>query len=55
LHRVAAKHILTVLALVFLVLGARRTMTHGLKHPQARTWLVVGGIFSLVGAWLWMR
>jgi uncharacterized membrane protein HdeD (DUF308 family) len=52
---VAAKYILTALAGVFLILGVRRLLRHGARHPQARAWLLVGGIFSVVSAWLWLR
>ena len=25
----------------------------GISHPQARTWLFISAIFTLVTAWLW--
>ena len=43
-----AKYILGGLAVIFLVLGA----TRGWRHPQGRTWLLVGAIFAVVSGWL---
>ena len=43
-----AKYILGALAVIFLTLGASR----GWRHPQGRTWLLVGVIFAIVSAWL---
>ncbi|MEO6237666.1 MAG: hypothetical protein ABIQ52_11755 [Vicinamibacterales bacterium] len=44
----AAKYILSALAIVFLVAAA----TRGFSGPQARTWLLVAGIFTAVSLWL---
>jgi hypothetical protein len=46
-----ARYILAALALLFLLLGARR----GWRHPQGRTWLTVGAIFAIVASWLWRQ
>jgi len=43
-----AKYILAGLAILFLILGAGR----GWRHPQGRTWLTVGAIFTAVALWL---
>ena len=49
------KIIFPAIALLFLGLGAMRLMRDGGKwHPQSKTWLLTGGIFALVSAWLWM-
>lgn len=51
----AAKYIVAVLALVFLALGFGRLARDGGRiAPASRTWLLVGAIFALVSAWLWM-
>jgi hypothetical protein len=52
---VAAKYILAVVGAVFLVLGLARSTRRGIAHPQTRTWLLVGVIFSLVSAWLFSQ
>jgi hypothetical protein len=44
----AARYILAALALLFLILGARR----GWRHPQGRTWLTIAAIFGAVALWL---
>ena len=52
----AAKYLLAVLALSFLVLGVGRLARDGGRiAPASRTWLLVGAIFGLVSAWLWTR
>ena len=51
----AAKYILAVLAVVFLVFGAWRAATSGRRHPQARTWLLIAVIFGGVSLWLFSR
>jgi uncharacterized membrane protein HdeD (DUF308 family) len=51
---VAAKYILAVLAVGFLVAGLTRLM-RGTQHPQSRTWLLIAGIFAVVSTWLWLR
>jgi hypothetical protein len=43
-----AKYILGPLAVIFLALGAMR----GWRHPEGRTWLLVGAIFAVVSVWL---
>ena len=51
----AAKYVVAVLALLFLVLGfVRLARDRGRIAPASRTWLLVGAIFALVSAWLWM-
>ena len=48
----SAATIFTILGPLFLLLGAWRGARAGFSHPQARTWLLVGVIFSAVAAWL---
>ncbi len=48
-----AKLIFAVLGPVFLVLGTTRWLSAGRMVPQAKTWLLIGTIFSAVAAWLW--
>ena len=51
----AAKYILAVLAVVFLVLaGSRITRDSGRVTPASRTWLLTGIIFAVVSGYLWM-
>jgi hypothetical protein len=50
----AAKYIFAGLALVFLTAGTIRLSRAGWSHPQPRTWLLVGIIFAVVAAWLWV-
>ncbi len=51
-----ARYILAVASAVFLVLaGANLTRGRGAGHPQTRTWLLVGVIFAVVCAWLFVR
>ena len=47
----AAKYILAVLAIVSVAAAA----TRGFRGPQARTWLIVAGIFSAVSLWLFSK
>jgi hypothetical protein len=47
-----ARYIILVVGCVFLVLGTIRGMGAGWRHPQARTWLVVGAIFLAVAIYL---
>jgi high-affinity Fe2+/Pb2+ permease len=49
---VAAKYILAGLAVLFIVMGIVRG---GPSHPQSRTWLLIGVIFSAVSAWLFYQ
>lgn len=51
----AAKYILGGLAVAFLMAGAIRAGRVGVGHPQVRTWLLIGGIFAMVSAWLFLR
>ena len=44
--------IFAVLGPAFLLLGAWRWVGAGRPGPQARTWLLVGAIFSAVALWL---
>jgi hypothetical protein len=48
---VAAKFILAAIAAILVVAAA----TRGFRGPQARTWLTVAVIFTLVSAWLFLR
>ena len=48
-----AKTIFAVLGPLFLLLAAWRSVQAGKLVPQARTWGLVGLIFSLVALWLW--
>jgi len=45
--------IFTVLGPLFLLLGGIRFLSAGRLVPQARTWLIVGLVFTAVAAWLW--
>jgi hypothetical protein len=50
-----ARYILASLAGVFLVLGGLRVAREGGRiDPAARTWLLIGVIFSGVSLWLWV-
>ena len=52
----SANYILGALAIVFLGLGIVRMASGDMKaHPQIRTWLIIGGIFALVSAWLFYQ
>jgi hypothetical protein len=50
----AARDILGLLAVVFLVLGGLRALHEGQVGPAARTWLMIGVIFGAVTAWTWL-
>jgi hypothetical protein len=53
---VATKYILAALSVVFLTLAISRiARTGAASHPQARTWLLIGGIFGAVSVWLFSR
>lgn len=43
---------LSVLGPIFLALGGWRAVRHGPAHPQARSWLILGALFSAVAVWL---
>ncbi|HEY2434457.1 MAG TPA: hypothetical protein VGI12_17415 [Vicinamibacterales bacterium] len=47
----AAKYILAAIALILVIAAAAR----GFTGPQARTWLIVAGIFAVVSGWLFTR
>ena len=48
-----AQLIFAILGPLFLLLGAWRCIRAGSLVPQARTWLIIGVIFSAVAGWLW--
>ena len=49
-------YLFPVIALVFLVLGARRLAREGWRRSIAgRTWLIVGMVFALVSAWVFYK
>jgi hypothetical protein len=47
------KLIFAVLGPLFLLLGLASLIRAGRMVPQAKTWLIIGVIFSAVAAWLW--
>jgi hypothetical protein len=50
------KYILGALSAVFLVLAFSRMASGGTKaHPQIRTWLLIGIIFGVVSAYLFLQ
>ena len=49
------KLLFTGLGPLFLVVAAWRALRAGTLVPQARTWLLIGVIFSAVAAWLWLH
>ncbi|MEP7306570.1 MAG: hypothetical protein ABJA98_13720 [Acidobacteriota bacterium] len=52
----AAKYILAVLAVTFLAAAIMRmSRGGGVSHPQTRTWLLVGVLFSAVSVWLFFQ
>jgi uncharacterized membrane protein HdeD (DUF308 family) len=52
----AAKYILALLSVMFLVAGVRRVVRDGGNlHPQSRTWLLIAVIFAIVSGWLFVR
>jgi hypothetical protein len=51
-----AKYILATLAAVFLVAATVRVFGgRDWSHPQARTFLLIGTIFTVVSAWLFYQ
>ncbi|MDP9994086.1 uncharacterized membrane protein YidH (DUF202 family) [Variovorax boronicumulans] len=53
MKRMAAKHVLAALALVFLVAAALRWSRNARRIDSAtRTWLLIALIFVAVAAWL---
>lgn len=52
----AAQYILAALAIVFLVMGiGRSARAGGTRHPEGKTWLLIGVIFAAVSAWLFSQ
>ena len=52
----AAKYILALLALAFLVAALMRLSRGGaVSHPQTKTWLLIAVIFGVVSAWLFSQ
>jgi NO-binding membrane sensor protein with MHYT domain len=52
----AAKYILAVLAVAFIIAGTRRLARDGgTRHPQSKTWLLIGAIFAGVSLWLFAQ
>jgi hypothetical protein len=49
-----AQYVLGCLAGVFLVLGGLKSLREGNVGPAARTWLMIGVIFGVVSAWIWL-
>jgi len=45
--------IFAILGPIFLLLAGWRCLGAGKLVPQAKTWLIIGIIFSAVAAWLW--
>ncbi len=51
----ATKYILAVLAVGFLAAALMRlSRGGGISHPQTKTWLLIGVIFAIVSAWLFL-
>jgi hypothetical protein len=50
--RIDTNLIFAVLGPAFLLLGVWRWVGTGQVGPQARTWLLIGAIFSAVALWL---
>ena len=50
----APQWIFLILGPLFLALGVMRWATARRLVPQAKAWLLVGAIFCLVAAWLWL-
>lgn len=51
---ITAQAIFSILGPLFLLLGAWRSFSAGALVPQARTWLIVGAMFSAVALYLWV-
>jgi hypothetical protein len=49
-----AHYVLGCLAVVFLALGGLKSAREGKVGPAARTWLMIGVIFGVVSAWVWL-
>jgi hypothetical protein len=51
-----AKYILAVLSAIFIVAAAWRLVREGGRvTPRSKTWFIIGVIFAIVSAWLWLR
>jgi hypothetical protein len=50
---ISAQLVFSVLGPLFLVLGVWRCIGAARLVPQARTWLILGVIFSVVAVYLW--
>ena len=50
--RIDTNLIFAVLGPAFLLLGAWRWVGTGQVGPEARTWLLIGAIFSAIALWL---
>lgn len=48
-----AKPIFAILGPALVLLGVLRSVQSGKHAIQGRIWMLVGGIFSAVAAWLW--
>lgn len=49
-----ARILLPILAAVFLTLAGYQLLKNGGRiNPRARSWLITGGLFAAVSAWLW--
>jgi hypothetical protein len=52
----AAKYLLGAFAVAFLIAATIRvSRAGGVRHPQTRTWLLIGVIFGAVSAWLFFQ
>lgn len=54
----AAKYILAALSIVFLALAVTRLVRAPAgtgMHPQAKAWLLIGGIFAVVSVYLFLQ
>lgn len=47
--------IFAILGALFLVLGTMRFLRADRPVPQAKAWLIIGVIFSMVAAWLYFH
>lgn len=50
------RFLLPILAVVFLALGGYRLLkSGGTPDPRSRSWLLTGGLFAAVSAWLFWK
>jgi hypothetical protein len=49
------KYVIAALSVLFLIMAAIRGAQRGARHPQVRTWFLVGVIFAAVSAWLFSQ